>query len=376
MVVARRARTHQRRVGREGVRLEVERAEVGVVERLLQLLGPVRIARHRAQLLAEAHPRGDHARLLLPGDVAPLLVCAVEPVLARCAAAREVDLRGGDALRGLHRGVEVLLASRDLVVFDQSLVAAHQLVRLRKRVLGIPGVVLVDHRQAAVGNGHVGLLHELGSVGILGHLLHDVVREREEARLLRAVVEPHDRFEDAQRRQAAVLSREAERRTALGAAFGDQVVAESLRRLQRLGGGRLQGGIAHGVVVVVHQAHERVLRAPHVPSAAIAVRGRVVADVAPRFLRSDDGLRTGGNLRTEAFRAGVACKRRRRVHVLAPELRLPVAFRLLAVEGGELHGVGRLHVVREHLVEPLAEMPVGAHLRTRPRRDEGGRKTE
>ena len=109
------------------------------------------------------------------------------------------------------------------------------------------------------------------------------------------------------------------------------------------------------------QAEHRVLAAPHVPAPAAPRLFAVVAEIAVRQLGrqqvGDGRLDVGGKPHV----AGHARERRGRVHVLAPELGLPVdLFRPPAVGIGEVDAV-RLHdMVLDAAAQAVAHIAVEA----------------
>ena len=185
---------------------------------------------------------------------------------------------------------------------------------------------------------------------MLVHLRDDVLREREVLGTLRALVEPHDGLEDATRGHALVLAAQDDvllPRTEHAA----QVVAETRRCVE--------GGLGTGEVVVEEETEHRVLATPHVPSPSTPRLLAVVAEVAVGELGRQQVGHGRLDVRGKARIARHARERRGGMHVLAPELGLPVRLlRAPAVRVGEVHAV-RLHdVVLETAAQTSAHVTV------------------
>ena len=107
------------------------------------------------------------------------------------------------------------------------------------------------------------------------------------------------------------------------------------------------------------ESEHRVLAAPHVPSAPAPRLLAVVAEVAVGELGRQEVGHGRLNVRGEALVARHAREGRGGVHVLAPELGLPVhLLRAPAVRVGEVHAV-RLHdVVLEAAAQASAHVAV------------------
>ena len=331
VVLPERAESAERGIGGELRAVGVQRAKIGVVEGLLQFVRPAAFAGDRQELRAEAHPCGEHARFLKAHVGTVLPHRARIPVLHAGAAAADVHLRGDDRLGGLDGRLQAAAVARRLEVLQQTLVAAHHLVRLETGVLSLVAGLGVG---AARRHGDARVADQVRAVRVFVHLRHDVLRECEVLRLLRAPVEPHDGFQHAARRHALVLA--ALHDVALaGSEHAAQVVAEARCRVERR--------VRAGEVVVEQEAEHRVLAAPDVPAMSTPRLFAVVAEIAVRQLGrqqvGDGRLDVGGEPRI----AGHVRERRRRVHVLAPEFRLPVVLL-----GPPAVGVGEVDAVRLH----------------------------
>ena len=109
------------------------------------------------------------------------------------------------------------------------------------------------------------------------------------------------------------------------------------------------------------EPEHRVLAPPHVPAAAAARVFAVVAEITVRQLRRQQVGDGRLDVRAQTRVARHVRERRGRVHVLAPELGLPIhLLRAPAVWIGEVDSVRLHHVVLDAAAQARADIPVEA----------------
>ncbi|OQC22752.1 MAG: hypothetical protein BWX70_03046 [Verrucomicrobia bacterium ADurb.Bin070] len=208
------------------------------------------------------------------------------------------------------------------------------------------------------GNTLQGEVEQPRAVFRFGHVLDQIGREIEVFLVLGPPVEPHHRLQDRRAGIAGPVAGLVQAPAALTvrAQLCDHIIAQPLAPLQDLR--RLRR------IVVVHQAHHRVLHAPDIPPLAAAQRVRVVADVSVLFLRSEHACDAPVDSGLQFRGAGVLQIRHGRVHVFAPELRLPPAlgFRLFLKRRGDVVDIRSDHMAFDHRIEPLAERALEPHV--------------
>ena len=200
VAVKRQRRRYRVRIARQSYRvyylLGVHRAEIRVVERLLDSVRPDRLAGQHQELPAELHPRDRHAGLLHNSRIRGVALTRRRVVEQLVRAARAADNRDVGREQSPSevddRASPALLAGRTIVL-EQSLEAGHHLVCLCHRILIRVGLVLerqledIRDRRSA--------------------LVYYVRREIQILRFAGKVVQPYHRFEQRRRVQSAPVVR-------------------------------------------------------------------------------------------------------------------------------------------------------------------------
>ena len=309
----------------------LQRAEDGVVEALLQLVGVLDLPREAEELVAEAHPVDGHAGLHheVDGGVG-LLEAGSVPLLPRAGAEVEGGIRAARAEKGdlllddlipedLDR-LQGLGVSRDTVVLAESLEAGHHLVGL--------GDALLGHAIPADLHGGLAVLDGLEDVlPLTAAAVYDIGAQLQGGGVARDLIHAEDRLQDG----GGLNPAKSPTRIRDGGLGGESHLVIGVAHQLDTG---LQGLGASRQLVVGQKPHEGVLALPEIrPVGAIGL-GMVGAggETAVLSLEGEHirrggvhDLAEGGVIRVGADEAGGP-------HELAPEL----------TRGEHIHGVAEV----------------------------------
>ena len=273
----------------------------------------------------------------------------------RAPRSGNVDLVGDDARHGRLDRFQIAGVVRNLIQFEQSVVARHHLVGFLSVLPNEPSPRRIVEREAfRHGNAVERLGYQLRSVGRF-HTIDDIPREVEVLFVQRAVVQQHDRFQNRARRHAPVNACPLDLPD--GRNLRQQMIGQTYRPVERF--------LVARQVVVGEQTEHGVLAAPHVPVGQLGLR-RVVADVSVGLLggeqRFDSALYFAQQL--GIFVVTVGCDGSE--SPFTPEFGLPQAgFRLPAHRSDQQIGVFAAYADPDTSVDPVAQIAV--HMRLYPR---------
>ena len=199
-VAVKRQRSRYRvRIARQGDSVYyffgVHRAEIRVVQRLLDSVRPYRLAGQHQELPAELHPCDRHAGLLHDSRIRGVALTRRRVVEQLVRAARAADYRDvgrEQAASEVDDRLSPTLLTGRAVVFEQSLEAGHHLVCLRHRILIRVGLVLERQLEDVRDR--------------CSALVYYVRREIQILRRTGQVVQPHHRLEQRRRVQSAPVA--------------------------------------------------------------------------------------------------------------------------------------------------------------------------
>jgi hypothetical protein len=160
----------------------------------------------------------------------------------------------------------------------------------------------------------------------LGHPLNYVRCKIKVLFIFRAIVKPHNRFEN----RRASVARPVSGLPKFTSPFplrtyrGNDVIAQLATRLKRhLPFSLFPLPYSLFPIIVMEKTQHRILHSPYVPSVSASILFRIIADITRRLLSRNNPLNTAIYGLLQLFRFGICQIRHSRMHILTPKFSLP-----------------------------------------------------